>query len=133
VKAAAVIYVKALRRMQAFYLACFDMDLADEAEDHCVLESDSLTLSLVVVPEHIAARIDVSAPPIRREGTPIKLGFGVVSIEDLRPRVAELGGSVDPTTTQWEFQGSIHCDGVDPEGNVIQLLEPVPTISQTQR
>jgi hypothetical protein len=76
--------------MRAFYLACFDMDLADEAEDYCVLESESLTLSLVVVPEHIAATIDVSVPPIRREGTPIKLAFGAVGIEALRPCVGAI-------------------------------------------
>jgi predicted enzyme related to lactoylglutathione lyase len=124
VKAAAVLYVKGLRRMQSFYRACFDMSTADEAEDYCVLESRSLTLSLVAVPEHIAATIDVTVPPVRRESAPVKLAFVVASIEGLRPLVAELGGLVDPTTTRWEFRGSIHCDGVDPEGNVIQLLEP---------
>jgi len=125
VKGAAVLYVKDLRRMQPFYLACFNMDIADGAEDYCVLESASLTLSLVVVPERIAATINVSVPPVRRAQVPVKLAFPVESIDALRPLVAELGGSVDPTTTQREFRGSILCDGIDPEGNVIQLLEPI--------
>jgi predicted enzyme related to lactoylglutathione lyase len=125
VKAAAVLYVKDLRRMQSFYATCFDMDLTADAEDYCVLESGSLTLSLVVVPAPIAATIDVSVPPVRRDAIPIKLGFAVSSIEGLRPLVAQLGGWIDPTTTRWEFRGSVHCDGVDPEGNVLQLLEPI--------
>jgi predicted enzyme related to lactoylglutathione lyase len=88
----------------------------------------------VAVPEHIAATIGVSVPPIRRERSPIKLVFTVQSIEGMRDVVAGRGGLIDPTATQWEFRGSIHCDGVDPEGNVIELLEPVaPTISSTDR
>jgi predicted enzyme related to lactoylglutathione lyase len=125
VTAAAVLYVKGLKRMQSFYQACFNMHVGDEAGEYCVLESGSLTLSLVVVPDRIAATIDVAAPPVRREWVPIKLAFAVESIERLRTRVADLGGSVDPATTQWEYRGSIHCDGLDPEGNVIQLLEPI--------
>ncbi len=125
VKAAAVLYVKNLPRMQSFYRAGFNLNVVDGAADYCVLESEMLTLSLVVVPERIASMIDVAVPPVRREWVPIKLAFAVMSIEALRPRIAELGGLVDPTATGWEFRGSIHCDGVDPEGNVIQLLEPI--------
>jgi predicted enzyme related to lactoylglutathione lyase len=132
--AAAVLYVKNLRRMQAFYATCFKMDLADEAEDYCVLESESLTLSLVAVPERIAATIHLSVPPSRRDEVPVKLAFAVASIVSLRPLVAELGGSIDPANAQWEFRDSIHVDGIDPEGNVIQLLEPTAqTISQTRQ
>lgn len=123
--AAAVLYVKDLGRMQVFYRECFNMKTTAGAGDYCVLESQSLTLSLVVVPKRIGATIDVSVPPVRRERVPIKLAFAVESIEALRPLVAGLGGLVDPTTTQWEFRGARHCDGVDPEGNVIQLLEPI--------
>ena len=131
--AAAVLYVKNLRRMQAFYATCFKMDVVDEDAEYCVLESESLTLSLVAVPKRIAAAIHPSVPPPRRAEVPVKLAFAVASIIVLRPIVAELGGSVDPTNTQWEFRDSIHVDGVDPEGNVIQLLEPTTqTISQTQ-
>ena len=119
--------------MHAFYATCFKMDVADEAEDYCVLESESLTLSLVAVPKRLAATIHLSVPPSRRDQVPVKLAFAVASIVGLRPLVAELGGSVDPTNAQWEFRDSIHVDGVDPEGNVIQLLEPTAqTISQTQ-
>ena len=111
--------------MRPFYRTCFKMDVADDAADYCVLESESLTLSLVVVPERVAATIAVSVPPARRDRVPVKLAFPVESIEALRPLVAELGGLVDPASTRWEFRGSILCDGIDPEGNVIQLSEPV--------
>jgi predicted enzyme related to lactoylglutathione lyase len=125
VRSAAVIYAKDLGLMQSFYRVCFRMERVDEAADYCVLESEPLTLSLVAVPEHIAAGLVISVPPLRRDRVPIKLAFAVTSIDSIRPVVAELGGVVDPSETQWEFRGRIHCDGVDPEGNVIQLLQAV--------
>jgi hypothetical protein len=66
-----------------------------------------------------------STPPVRREGTPIKLAFHVPSIEDLRPVVARFGGQLNSAGTQWEFRGLRHCDGLDPEGNVVQMTEPL--------
>lgn len=124
-KAAAVLYVKQLDRMSPFYQRCFGMVAAETAADYCVLESDVWTVSLVVAPGDIAGTIHISTPPRRRDDTPIKLAFDVSNIEELRPLVAELGGQVDPTDTRWEFRGFRHCDGIDPEGNVIQLREPM--------
>jgi predicted enzyme related to lactoylglutathione lyase len=126
-KSGAVIYVKDLDRMRSFYEACFHMEVADGAHEYCVLESESLTLSLVKVPEQIAASLVVSDPPARRQEVPIKLAFMVASIDVLRTPFAEFGGVVDSATSQWEFRGGVHCDGVDPEGNVVQLVERVRT------
>jgi predicted enzyme related to lactoylglutathione lyase len=126
-KSGAVLYVKDLEKMRAFYGACFQMEVAEDAHDYCVLESGSLTLSLVRVPEQIATAIVVSVPPSRREEVPIKLAFTVDRIDVLRTLFAEFGGVVDPATSHWEFRGGIHCDGVDPEGNVVQLVELVRT------
>jgi predicted enzyme related to lactoylglutathione lyase len=63
-------------------------------------------------------------PPTRRADTPIKLAFKVASIEDSRSVVADLGGQVGSADTEWNFRGATHCDCLDPEGNVIQLIEP---------
>jgi hypothetical protein len=67
VKAAAVLYVKHLDRMRAFYQQRFGLEAASTAEDHCVLESGAWTLSLVVVRDNIAATIHVLEPPRRRD------------------------------------------------------------------
>src|SRR5580658_6169016 len=128
-RSAAVLYVKHLGPMRSFYRACFEMAVIDDAPDYSVLESELLTLSLVAVSERIAAAIVLSVPASRREGVPIKLAFVVDSIEALRPVFAEQGGAVDPAATQWEFRGGIHCDAVDPEGNVIQLVQPIAQAS----
>jgi hypothetical protein len=31
---------------------------------------------------------------------------------------------LDPAASEWTWRGLRHCDGHDPEGNVIQLRQP---------
>jgi hypothetical protein len=52
--------------------------------------------------------------------TPVKLAFGVTDIDALRPTIARLGGDTDG---EWRFGDALHCDCVDPEGNVVQLIQ----------
>jgi predicted enzyme related to lactoylglutathione lyase len=124
VKSGAVVYVKDLHRMRDFYKGVFDMGTVEETTDYCVMESETLALSLVLVPDRIAATIVRSDPLSPRTGAAIKLAFWVDSIDDLRPVIAELGGHVNPSSTLWEFRGGVHCDGLDAEGNVFQMIEP---------
>jgi hypothetical protein len=56
------------------------------------------------------ATIELSLPARRRTEVPIKLAFPVGSIDDVRVRAGAFGGLR-------------RCDGVDPEENVIQLLD----------
>ena len=109
--------------MRTFYERCLGLRVRDAAGDYAVLESDAWRLSLVVVPPSVAATIQLSVPPRRREQTPIKLAFRVPRIDELRSPVAALGGQVDPSSSEWDFLGFRRCDAIDPEGNVIQLLE----------
>jgi predicted enzyme related to lactoylglutathione lyase len=109
--------------MRTFYERCLGLRVRDAAGDYAVLESDMWRVSLVVVPPSVAATIQLSMPPRRREQTPIKLAFRVPKIDDLRSPAAALGGQVDPPSTEWDFLGFRRCDATDPEGNVIQLLE----------
>jgi hypothetical protein len=34
-----------------------------------------------------------------------------------------MGGAIEPADQEWEFNGVTVCDGLDPEGNVIQFRE----------
>ena len=60
----------------------------------------------------------------RGGGAPLKLAFQVASIDVAAARLSRLGGQLDDAETRWSFSGFVRCDAVDPEGNVIQLLEP---------
>jgi predicted enzyme related to lactoylglutathione lyase len=123
---AAVLYVKSLGLMTAFYEKCLGMSVAESAEgDFSVLAGDGWELTLVAVPPAVAAAIVVNDPPARRAATPVKLVFEVAGIEGLRPVVAETGGQIDPAGTAREFRGFRLVDAIDPEGNVVQLRERV--------
>ena len=122
--AAVIVYVKDLARMRAFYERCFELSAVAAGDDEfCILASDDWELSLVAMPEAVAATVVIGDPPARRERSPIKLSFDVASIEGLRAVITSAGGCVDPIESAWEFRGSRHLDCVDPEGNVVQLRE----------
>jgi predicted enzyme related to lactoylglutathione lyase len=125
--AAAVLYVKDLGLMRAFYQTCFGMSAVESSgDDFCVLASADWDLSLVTMPEAIAAAIVISVPPGRREDSPVKLAFEVASIEGLYSAITETGGQIDLMEPAWEFRGHWHMDCLDPEGNVVQLRQPAP-------
>jgi predicted enzyme related to lactoylglutathione lyase len=121
--ASSVIYVIDLPTVGAFYEQCFGLVTVDNEDSYRVLESEAWLLTLVRAPSRITATIEITDPPRRRTDAPVKLVFAVRSIAETRARAAELGGQVDPLDTQWEFRGSLRCDAIDPEGNVIQLRQ----------
>ena len=38
-------------------------------------------------------------------------------------RAARFGGELDPPKHEWEYRGYRVCDGLDPEGNIVQFRE----------
>jgi catechol 2,3-dioxygenase-like lactoylglutathione lyase family enzyme len=120
----AVIYVKDLDRMRAFYQGVCGLSVLQSTGDFIVLEGSGSTLTLVTMPAQIADSFEITNPPERREDTPIKLIFAVDSIEHGRSAALDLGGAIGPIDNEWEFRGRTVCDGMDPEGNVIQLSSP---------
>ncbi len=110
--------------MSRYYQACFGLVTVDDAEDdYCIMESEEWSLAIVRIPDEIARTIHLSDPPDRRSDTPVKLSFEVHSIEGLRASMSHYGGRIDPEDQEWSFRGFVHCDVIDPEGNVVQLRE----------
>jgi catechol 2,3-dioxygenase-like lactoylglutathione lyase family enzyme len=122
-RAGIVIYAKNVARVSAFYAGVVGLEVAHAEEGHVVLESPMFQLVIVAVPEHVAASIELSTPPIRREDTPIKPVFFVESIEAARVLAPHLGGELNPIEGEWKFQEHRVCDGHGPEGNVVQFRE----------
>lgn len=118
--AAAVVYVGDLVRMRTFYERCFGLLPGIDADrGYCVLQSTAWLLTLVQSDEALPA----TSPPARRSQTPIKLAMEVASISATRALAVDLGGRVDPVVGEWRFGDETRCDAVDPEGNVVQLIE----------
>jgi predicted enzyme related to lactoylglutathione lyase len=79
---------------------------------------------IVAISEAFRDLVETSSPPEPRSDTPIKLVFDVDDIEATRTAVGAAGGSLSPREAQWTWRDMIHCDGVDPEGNVFQVRSP---------
>jgi predicted enzyme related to lactoylglutathione lyase len=122
-RARMVLYAKDRAILQAFYQGVFQLEVEQSELDHVVLGSSALQLVIVQVPESIASTIHLVDPPVRRTQTPVKLVFDVESISAARGAVLNLGGGIDPTASEWIFQGHRVCDGHDPEGNVVQFQQ----------
>ena len=119
----AVLYAKDVARVSAFYLQTLGLSVAHEEADHVVLESPVLQLVVLQIPEPLASQIVVTSPPERRTDAAIKLSFVVPGIEAIRALVQRLGGELNPAERIWAYRGFRHCDGQDPEGNVLQFRE----------
>lgn len=115
----AVTYVVDLPRCVGFYAEVLGLQVRESGAGYCILDGASGTLTLVRIPEAIAAQIDIEVPPQRREQTPIKLIFPIPDISRARELATRFGGVIDPVP--WQWHGSDRCDGMDPEGNVLQV------------
>lgn len=122
VNTVAVIYVGDLARIRRFYEACFGWSLVDEGHRYCGLRSHA---GLVTLVETADARVETSSAP-RRSVSAIKLVVEVDSIDDAIAAVVAAGGRIDSADHAWTFRGRRHHDVIDPEGNVLQLLETAP-------
>ena len=124
--AGAIVHAKDIARVARFYAEVADLEIVHEVADHIVLESETFELVVVAIPAATAARIVISTPPARRENTAFKLTFAVESLAEAREAAQAAGGELNPVAKEWSFQGMRVCDGCDPEGNLIQVREPLP-------
>jgi len=114
----AILFVVDLERMLAFYRDGLDLPvLPGTRQDGWVeLDAGGTVLGLHAVPEEVASRIEITNPPAAREESPMKLVFEVDDVEASRTHL--LGhGAVMHGTRPWGG-----CDGLDPEGNVFQIV-----------
>jgi len=120
-KSGSVVYAKDIEKISTFYSKMADLLTVHAEAAHVVLESASFQLVVVAIQAKIAIEIKVTTPPVRRENTPIKLVFSVPSISAARTMASQLGGELDPADREWKFLDCVVCDGIDPEGNVVQF------------
>ncbi|MFZ6657668.1 VOC family protein [Undibacterium sp. TJN19] len=119
----AVIYAKDVRKLSLFYEQVTQLTRTLVDNTYTILESSQFQLVIHAIPAHIADSFEIRIPPDRRKDTAIKLMLTVASIHNARESAATLGGQVDATDHEWQFQNCLICDGHDPEGNVFQLRE----------
>lgn len=119
IKPAAVVFAADPARLARFYVAMTGLSVVTEDRQHTVLESETFQLVLHAMSGDHA----VESPPVVREDACIKLAFPVASLAQARATAATLGGQVYPLSHEWQARGFRACDGIDPEGNVVQFRE----------
>jgi catechol 2,3-dioxygenase-like lactoylglutathione lyase family enzyme len=121
--AGAVIYTADIDRLVVFYVTVLGFREAERKPDHVVLETDAFQLVLLRAEGAVAPTGLGAGPSPRRSGAAIKLVFLVSSIAVARAAAPDVGGRVNAPRHEWRFDAHRVCDGVDPDGNVIQLRE----------
>jgi catechol 2,3-dioxygenase-like lactoylglutathione lyase family enzyme len=119
----AVIFAKSLDRVADFYSIVLGLTEANRDTDHIVLESPGFQLVVHKIPGDRAATVEIAVPPVRRATAAFKPVFFVPSIASVRVVAEANGGVMEPVDKEWSFNGVMVCDGLDPEGNVIQFRE----------
>lgn len=122
-RAGVLIYANDLPRLARFYCDVLGLRPTHVDADHHVLESAEVEIVLHAVPAVIADSIAITVPPVLREETAIKPFFTVPSLAAAREAAQHLGGAV--YEEEWESRGFRIRNAHDPEGNVLQLREPL--------
>ena len=118
------IYAKDLERLAHFYQSMLGMARAHATPDLVVLRSSDLQITVNAIPAQIAAQVEISSPPKRRDDAAYKFFFTVPSLEQATKTAASLGGEV--LAEQWRGPGFVVRNVVDPEGNIFQVRESAP-------
>ena len=118
----AVLFAKDLRKVASFYREVFSARQLRNDADHELLECRGFHLVVHQIPPAFAQSIVVSAPPVRRESTALRLDFPVDDIEQARREAKRLGGQIDERPPSWAVDSSNFYLGYDPEGNVIGVM-----------
>jgi catechol 2,3-dioxygenase-like lactoylglutathione lyase family enzyme len=118
-----VLFAKSLDRIATFYSAVLGLTEANRDDEHIVLESPGFQLVVHRITGDSATTTEMGDPALRRATAAFKPVFFVPSIASVRHLAQSHGGVMEPTEMEWSFNGVPVCDGLDPEGNVIQFRE----------
>lgn len=123
-KHAAVIFAADHAHLGRFYAALTNLEQTHADADHTVLES--LQFQLVLHALRGEPNPATDGPPQAREDTYLKLCFPVTDLAVVRKHAPDFGAWLKGPEAEWSARGFRACDGVDPEGNVVQFRMPAP-------
>lgn len=118
-----LIYAKDLSRLATFYQTLLGMTIVHQSAEIVVLHAPDVHLIVHQIPPHIAATFEIASPPALRDDAALKPFFSVSSFADAHAVAAPLGGGVFGPS--YDGPGFRITNAHDPEGNIIQLREPM--------
>ena len=113
----AVLFVKDLTKVAAFYSQALGMRTTFADQDHAMLDCSGFGLIVHQIPNHLADDITIKAPPERRVWGAIRLDYPVRDIDESRKAAGSLGGGIDVVPPPWADPNANFFFGYDPEGN----------------
>ena len=122
-KIKAVLFVKDLQKVTAFYTDALGMKCNFSDDEHSVLNCHGFNLIVHLIPKQIADGITIDSPPKRRVQTVVRLDYPVHNIDDSRRHARLLGGNIDEAPLEWAKRDSNFFFGYDPEGNQFDVSE----------
>ncbi len=114
----AMIFVKDMNRMAAFYRDGLGLrQMPEKAREGWIeFAAGGSRLALHAIPPAIANGIEITDPPQPRDDTPIKLVFETADLDAARAHLLSHGAVMQNP------RNAHSCDGLDPEGNVFQIV-----------
>ena len=125
-RAGTLIYAKDMALLASFYRQLLSMSEVHATDELVVLRSPDVELIVHQIPAHIAATFVVESPPVPREDAAIKPFFPVASFAEAQARATSMGGAL--IGPQYEGPGFRITNAYDPEGNIMQLREPIGSV-----
>ncbi|MGS0894793.1 VOC family protein [Burkholderia stagnalis] len=115
-----ILYVRSVASLKTFYRQYFDLPVVEEiADEWVVLDAGAVELAL-----HLVGPAFRHAAPARPEASNVKLVFSIdADIATHRDRLARDGVTIRDLKRYDGFAYTMY-DGVDPEGNVFQVMQP---------
>ena len=121
----AVLFVKDLQTVAAFYAGALGMTCRFSDEHHSVMNCAGFDLIVHQIPLHVADGITIDNPPQRRVWGATRLDYPVPSISASRKMAQSLGGGIDDVPPEWADRNANFFLGHDPEGNQFGVSERV--------
>ena len=125
----ALLFAKDMKKMADFYHDALGLPYLSAPTDPGWIEFDAggTRLALHAIPPRISRQINITTPPRAREETPIKLVFEVDDVDGMRRHLNARGATMFEARVLGGGRGQ-SCDGLDPEGNVFQLVAAPPAV-----
>jgi predicted enzyme related to lactoylglutathione lyase len=117
----AVLFVKDLKRVSAFYAQALGMSCTHSDAHHSILNCRGFNFIVHQIPPHLADEIVIEQPPHRRAEGALRLSFPVQDVTETRRLARSLGGDVDDAPPAWADPNANTFLGYDPEGNVFKI------------
>jgi predicted enzyme related to lactoylglutathione lyase len=116
-----MVYAKNFPRLKEFYGNMLRAQPVNTewTDSWALFAAGEASLAVHAIPAEYAGETKTSSPPSARENAAVKLIFAVDDVPAERARLESMGIAMLPRPWQNPTEA---CDGIDPEGNVFQIV-----------